>query len=101
MFRQAAQPYARSVFKSFFQLQVSRSAASESAKLKDLVAQMDGLPVEAQYDLLKLVGDLSHEEQPAPLNESVEAVRRHNSSLLRLEGQCVYGRVWKRPAFWT
>ena len=93
MYRQALQPYARESFKRFFQLHTARSAATESAKLKDIVEHMDGLAADAQLAALVSVEKARRRELPPPLTETQEALRRHNSSLLRLEGQCVYGRV--------
>ena len=90
--RRAGLAYAQYSFKSFFQLQKPRHV-SESARLKDLAVHFDGVDVKAQHALLGLVGAAEARERPPPLDETLEVLRRHNSSLLRLEGQCVYGKV--------
>lgn len=90
--RRALQLYASAGFRTFFQLQ-SRRAVSDAARLKDTVVHMDGLAADQQAALLRLVGNTESGEQPRPYDETTELYRRHNSSLMRLEGQCVYGKV--------
>lgn len=87
------QPYASQAFKSFFRLPATRGAATDSVRLQDLVTQVEGLPVPAQQSLLQAVEQARARERRPPYTKEVEAFRKHNSSLMRLEGQCVYGRV--------
>ena len=90
--RGLASAYARTIFRSFFQTS-QRGAATDTARLKDLTTYLDGLDARAQHAVLQLVRTSEAREQPPPPSEAEEAYRRHNSSLPRLEGQCVYGKV--------
>lgn len=85
----AVQNYASLAFKSFFH----RQSLRQPTRLKDLAVRMEGLDVSAQSAVLKLVLEAEAKKVPEPYNASIEAFRRHNHSLLRLEGQCVYGKV--------
>ncbi|KAK9791636.1 hypothetical protein WJX73_009682 [Symbiochloris irregularis] len=86
--------FARSAFKSVSQL-CARGLVTESARLTDLAVHLDGLNEPAYASVLQLIRDTRAQEAPPPLGQAEEAFRRHNSSLPRLEGQCVYGKIIK------
>ena len=94
--RGLAAAYARTGFRRFFQVS-QHGAATDAARLKDLTTHLDGLDARAQHAVLQLMRSSEARELPPPPSEAEEAYRRHNSSLPRLEGQCVYGKVLLNP----